>query len=75
MVPLPGVVDEAKFEQSDVMDVRAQSFPASRDFFESGFSSQFDDGDWEDEDDSEEDDDYEFGGGHGYGTEPECRPQ
>ena len=65
--PLPAVVDEAGFEESDMMDVRARSFPASSDFFDQGFPSQFGDNenDWEDEDD-------EYDGGV---PEPDCRPQ
>jgi DnaJ family protein A protein 2 len=47
--------------------VRARSFPASPDFFDQAFPSQFggDENDWEDED---EDDDV-------INLEPECRPQ
>ncbi|PPQ68226.1 hypothetical protein CVT26_005759, partial [Gymnopilus dilepis] len=62
--PRPEVVDEADFEESDIVDVRARSFPASQNFFDQGFASQFGEGnedDWEDEDDED--------------GEPECRPQ
>ena len=47
--------------------MRARSFPASPNFFDQGFPSQFggDENDWEDED--EDDDDVNL--------EPECRPQ
>ena len=64
MEPRPEVVDEADFEESDIVDVRARSFPASQNFFDQGFASQFGEGnedDWEDEDDED--------------GEPECRPQ
>jgi DnaJ family protein A protein 2 len=63
------VVDEAEFEESDIVDVRARSFPASSDFFDQGFQSQFGEGedDWEDEDDEDLGDDV--------GTEPDCRQQ
>lgn len=73
MVPRPAIVDEAEFEESDMVDVRARSFPASSDFFDQGFESQFGDGDegeWEDEE--EEEGDYDD---DGMGPEPECRPQ
>lgn len=63
MQPRPAVVDEAGFEESDIVEVRERSFPASRDFFDHGFASQFGEGgeeDWEDEDED---------------GEPECRPQ
>ena len=65
--PQPDVVDEANFEESDIVDVRARSFPASPNFFDQGFPSQFggDDNDWEDDDDDDDDDN----------LEPECRPQ
>ncbi|OAX37773.1 DnaJ-domain-containing protein [Rhizopogon vinicolor AM-OR11-026] len=70
MDPMPEVVDEAPYEEGDIVDVRARSFPASSDFFDQGFPSQFGEGDeddWEDEDE----DDYD----HDMGGEPECRPQ
>lgn len=71
MSPQPPVVDEAEFEESDIVDVRARSFPAGSDFFDQGFQSQFGDGDddWEDED--------EEGGSYNdhMGGEPECRQQ
>lgn len=68
--PLPEVVDEAQFEESDIVEVRSRSFPASQDFFDHAFPSQFgeDEDTWEDEDD--EDDDHMH-----MGPEPECRPQ
>jgi DnaJ family protein A protein 2 len=64
--PRPEVVDQAVFEESDIVDVRARSFPAGPDFFDRAFSSQFgsNDDDWEDDDDDE------YGGD---GTE--CTPQ
>ena len=66
MSPQPPVVDEAEFEESDIVDVRARSFPAGSDFFDQGFQSQFGDGDddWEDEDEEDH-----------IGAEPECRQQ
>ncbi|KAG6832823.1 hypothetical protein H0H92_009442 [Tricholoma furcatifolium] len=66
--PLPEVVTDAEFEESDIMDVRFRSFPAGKAFFDE-FSPQFgddDEDDWEDEDD---DDDYDEG------EQPECNPQ
>lgn len=68
MEPCPEVVDEADFEESDIVEVRARSVPASQNFFDHGFSSQFgdDEDDWEDEDDE---DDEHFG--HG----PDCPTQ
>lgn len=63
--PQPDIIDEADFEESDIVDVRARSFPASPNFFDQGFASQFGgdhEHDWEDEDDDDDD-------------EPECRPQ
>jgi DnaJ family protein A protein 2 len=55
-------VDEANFEESDLVEVRARSFPAGRDFFDQDHTSQFgeDEDDWEDEDEEEG---------------PDCRPQ
>jgi DnaJ family protein A protein 2 len=69
MSPRPPVVDEAEFEESDIVDVRARSFPAGSDFFDQGFQSQFGEGedDWEDEDDGDLEDHI--------GAEPECRQQ
>ncbi|KAG6854393.1 hypothetical protein C0991_007384 [Blastosporella zonata] len=67
--PLPEIVTEAEFEESDIMDVRFRSFPASQAFFDE-FSPQFggdDENDWEDED--EDEDDYEGG------PQPECNTQ
>lgn len=47
--------------------MRARSFPASPNFFDQGFPSQFGgDENWEDEDDDDDDD---------INLEPECRPQ
>ncbi|PPQ83466.1 hypothetical protein CVT25_007057 [Psilocybe cyanescens] len=68
--PLPEIVDEADFEESDIVDVRARSVPASQNFFDHGFASQFgeDDDDWEDEDEDEED-------GDPYGHGPDCPTQ
>jgi DnaJ family protein A protein 2 len=70
--PRPSVVDEAEFEESDVVDVRAQSFPAAANFFDQSFTSQFGsrEEDWEDED---EDDSFDDDGI--FNHEPECRPQ
>ncbi|KAH9481641.1 DnaJ protein-like protein ANJ1 [Psilocybe cubensis] len=67
--PLPEIVDEADFEESDIVDVRARSVPHSHNFFDHGFSSQFgdDEDDWEDDDDDDDDDHY----GHG----PDCPTQ
>jgi DnaJ family protein A protein 2 len=69
MSPRPPVVDEAEFEESDIVDVRARSFPAGSDFFDQGFQSQFgeEEDDWEDEDDEDLDGDD--------GAQPECRQQ
>jgi DnaJ family protein A protein 2 len=66
--PQPDVVDEPKFEESDILEVRSRSFPASASFFDHGFSQfgENEDG-WEDEDDDGDDDDLD--------GEPECRPQ
>lgn len=53
-------VDDAKFEESDMVDVRSRSFPAGPDFFD--FSSQFGGGnesDWEDDDDGDHDEDHD----------------
>lgn len=51
--------------------MRARCFPASSDFFDEAFASQFGEGD-EDDWEDEEDDDYDD---HGMGGEPECRQQ
>jgi DnaJ homolog subfamily A member 2 len=62
--PLPATIDEADFEETDLLEVRSRSFPASADFFDRSFASQFGEGneaDWQTEDDD--------------GSEPECRPQ
>ena len=69
MEPLPVIVDEAPYEESDVADVRAGLFPDGSDFSDEGIMSQFGEGDeddWEDEDDLY---------GHHMGDEPDCRPQ
>lgn len=67
MDPLPAIVDEVDYEASDIVDVRSRSFPASPNFFDQGFASQFGDDDdedaWADEDENED------------AGEPECRPQ
>jgi DnaJ family protein A protein 2 len=71
MDPMPEIVDEIPYEEGDIVDVRARSFPAGSDFFDQGFASQFGEGDeddWEDEDGDDYDDD-------NMGGEPECRPQ
>jgi DnaJ homolog subfamily A member 2 len=61
-------VDEAKYEESDLADVRARSFPAGSDFFSAaGYSAQFGEGDEEDWVDDEDEDEE--------GAEPECRQQ
>ncbi|KAF9266541.1 DnaJ-domain-containing protein [Marasmius fiardii PR-910] len=81
--PRPEIVDEASFEESDIMEVRAQSYEASHNFFDHGFSHQFGEGDeddWEDDDD-DDDDDFDggfggFGGGYSGGPrDPDCRTQ
>jgi DnaJ family protein A protein 2 len=66
------VVDEAGFEESDIVDVRARSFPAGSGFFDQGFHSQFGEGedDWEDDDDDDDEDLDDH-----LGAEPECRQQ
>ncbi|KAF8656834.1 hypothetical protein AX16_002382 [Volvariella volvacea WC 439] len=65
--PLPEIVDDADFEETDIVDVRARSFPASSNFFDHGFPSQFggenNSDEWVDEDDSDDLDD------------PGCQPQ
>jgi DnaJ family protein A protein 2 len=71
MDPMPEIVDEVPYEEGDIVDVRARSFPAGSDFFDQGFASQFgegDDDDWEDDDGDDYDND-------NMGGEPECRPQ
>lgn len=76
MSPRPSVVDEADFEESDIVDVRARSFPASSDFFDQAYQSQFgeDDDDWEDDDGDDDDGDGDPYDDH-MGAEPECRQQ
>ncbi|KAG5645557.1 hypothetical protein DXG03_005832 [Asterophora parasitica] len=73
--PLPENVVEADYEESDIVDVRSRSFPASDDFFDQ-FVPQFggDEDDWEDEDEYDEYG-HGHGHGHGHGPEPECRQQ
>ncbi|KAI9570525.1 hypothetical protein HD554DRAFT_2170129 [Boletus coccyginus] len=69
--PAPEIIDVAAFEEAELEDVRERYFPASSDFFDEGFASQFGEGDddaWEDEDDDDYDD-------HEMGGEPECRQQ
>lgn len=73
MDPLPAVVEDAVFEESDIVDVGSRSFPPSSDFFDHGFASQFGEGDeddWVEEDEDDEDDEHGYGG-----EEPDCRPQ
>ncbi|TDL25612.1 DnaJ-domain-containing protein [Rickenella mellea] len=63
--PTPVVVDDAQYEDGDIVDVRARSFPAGSDFLNGSFTSQFGEGGdeaWTDEDEDE-------------GPEPECRHQ
>ncbi|KAF5382067.1 hypothetical protein D9615_004286 [Tricholomella constricta] len=70
--PLPETVVEVDYEESDIVDVRSRSFPASDNFFDQ-FVPQFggdEEEDWEDEDEYEE-----YGHGMGMGQEPECRQQ
>ncbi|KAG6373423.1 hypothetical protein JVT61DRAFT_6572 [Boletus reticuloceps] len=69
--PAPEIIDVAAFEEAELEDVRARCFPASSDFFDEDFASQFgggDEDDWEGDDDDDDDD-------HGMGGEPECRHQ
>ncbi|KAI0312108.1 DnaJ C terminal domain-containing protein [Amylostereum chailletii] len=63
--PQPEIVDTAGYEESDMVDVREQAFPASAEFFDRAFPPQFGDDEnaWEDEDDED---------GQG---DPECRTQ
>jgi DnaJ family protein A protein 2 len=74
--PLPAIVDEVEYEESDIHDVRERSFPAGPDFFDNVFgNTQFgdaeeDEDDWEDD---EEDGPHDFG--FHPGGEPECRTQ
>ncbi|KAF9466534.1 DnaJ-domain-containing protein [Collybia nuda] len=69
--PRPEIVDIANFEESDIVDVRSRSFPASPNFFDHGFPSQFgdDEENWEDDDDDDE------GFPDMRGAQPECRQQ
>ncbi|KAJ7593544.1 hypothetical protein C8J56DRAFT_931326 [Mycena floridula] len=77
--PQPEIVDEVKFEESDIVDVRQRSFPASDNFFYDGQFGESDDDNWVDADDDDDDDDEgpfaRFGPGADYGPEPECRQQ
>jgi DnaJ family protein A protein 2 len=71
--PRPEIVDEADFEESDIVDVRSRSFTASSSFFDHGFPSQFGgdtEEDWVDDDDDDNDmsDDR-------MGPEPQCPQQ
>ena len=53
-------MDEAAYEDSDFVDVRARSFPAGSDFLNQGFAPQFGENDedaWTDDDDDDNDDD------------------
>jgi len=63
--PKPAIVDDARYEECNMAEVRARSFPAGSDFFDQGFASQFgegaDDDAWEDDEDE--------------GADPECRTQ
>ncbi|KAF7985661.1 hypothetical protein HWV62_2195 [Athelia sp. TMB] len=70
VTPGPAVVDEADFEESDILDVRGRSFPPGSDFFDHGFHSQFGEGEDDWEDDDEDEDPYDEDG-----AEPECRQQ
>ncbi|KAJ6631010.1 hypothetical protein B0H10DRAFT_1980333 [Mycena sp. CBHHK59/15] len=67
--PRPAVVSTAAFEEADIEEVRDRYFPASQDFFDHAFASQFGEGD--EADWVEDDDDDEFG----RPGEPDCRPQ
>lgn len=71
--PRPAVVEEAEFEESDLVDVRARSFPASANFFDQGFPSQFGskEEDWDDEDEDEDGNDFD----EDVMGQPECNPQ
>jgi DnaJ family protein A protein 2 len=65
-------VDTADFEESDIVDVRSQSFPASSSFFDDGFPSQFggdDEEDWVDDEDEDGMSDDRMG------PEPQCPQQ
>ena len=46
--PLPEIIDDAKYEETDIVDVRSRSFPASAHFFDQEFPSQFGEGDEDD---------------------------
>ena len=66
--PRPQIVDDADFEESDIVDVRSRSFPASQNFFDHGFPPQFggdSEDDWVDDDDDD----------GGMGPEPQCPQQ
>jgi DnaJ family protein A protein 2 len=70
--PYPEIVEDAKFVEGDIVDVRARSFPASAGFFDHGCPSQFggdDDDAWEDDEEDEEDHFAHMN------AEPDCRPQ
>ena len=79
--PRPTIVDEVPYENGDITDVRARSFPAGKGFFDDTFG-QFGetDDDWVDEDEGDEDFDptrgfFEPGMGMPGGSAPECRTQ
>lgn len=63
--PRPAVVDEADYEESDVVEVRGHSLPAESGFFDHPLDQfgEGDDDDWEDEDEEDDED------------APECRAQ
>jgi DnaJ family protein A protein 2 len=68
--PRPAIVDDVNYEEADVAEVRARSFPAAADFFDHAFGGQFGESneeDWEDEEDAYDDDDPL--------EQPECRAQ
>ena len=70
--PLPDTVDEVKYEEADIVDVRARSFPAGADFLNQSFSfSQF----GENDEDAWIDDDDEGMHGDEDDMEPDCRHQ
>lgn len=59
--PLPSVVDDLEFEETDLAEVRSRSYPAGPNFFDQGFPYQFgegDDDDWLDDDDDDDDDEF-----------------
>jgi DnaJ family protein A protein 2 len=65
--PLPNIVDDVEFEETDLAEVRSRSYPAGPNFFDQSFPYQFgegDEGDWLDDDDDD------YGDQH-----PECQHQ